>query len=60
MIGPSIETRIVQESGEAYSNEPTNYLYHGQGMETGKFVLHAIADDGFCTRRTGEESLVAP
>lgn len=45
MIGPRIETRIVQESGEAYSNEPTNYLYHGQGMETGKFVLHAIADD---------------
>ena len=45
MIGPSIETRIVQESGEAYSNEAADYSYHGQGMDTGKFVLLAVADD---------------
>ena len=45
MVGPSIETRIVQESGEAYSNGSTEYSYHGQGMDTGEFVLLAIADD---------------
>jgi len=45
MIGPSIETRIVQESGKAYSNETTHYSSHGQGMDTGEFVLLAIADD---------------
>jgi hypothetical protein len=45
LIGPSIETRIVQESGEAYSSEPADYSYHGQGMDTGEFVLLALADD---------------
>ena len=45
LIGPSVETRIVQESGETYSGEPADYSYHGQGMDTGEFVLLAIADD---------------
>lgn len=45
MIGPRIETRIVQESGEAYPSESADYSYHGQGMDTGEFVLLAIADD---------------
>lgn len=45
LIGPRIGTKIVQDSGDAYSNEAAEYSYQGYGMDTGQFVLLAIADD---------------
>jgi hypothetical protein len=43
--GPSIEARIAQASGKAYSGEGADYSYFGQGLDAGAFALAAIADD---------------